>query len=76
MSRLCEAVAYQGKLYDLATVAAEQSGYDLAFVLEWINSQAIVSDSGTEVTKIDFEDFLAVGTSRLSLQTPDPPNPT
>ena len=76
LSTLCEAVTYQGKLYDLAFAAAEQTGYDLDFVLEWINAQAVVYDSGTEVTTTDFEEFLAVGTGRLSLQTPDPPNPT
>ena len=67
-SRLREAVTYQGKLYDLAFAAAEQTGYDLDFVLEWINSQAVVYDSGREVTTTDFEDFLAVGLHRLSLQ--------
>ena len=76
LSRLREAVTYQGKLYDLATAAGEQTGYDLDFVLKWINSQAVVYDSGTEVTTTDFEEFLALGTGRLSLQTPDPPNPT
>ena len=74
LSTLCEAVTYQGKLYDLAFAAAEQTGYGLALVLEWINAQAVVYDSGTEVTTTDFEDFLAVGLRRTS-QDPDPPNP-
>ena len=73
-SRLREAVTYQGKLYDLASAAAEQTGYDLDFVLEWINAQAVGYDSGTEVTTTDFEDFLAVGLRRTR-QDPDPPNP-
>jgi hypothetical protein len=76
LSSLREAVTYQGKLYDLATAASEQTGYDLDFVLEWINSHAIVYDSGKEVTTTDFEDFLAVGLRKLSLQSPDPPNHT
>ena len=75
LSTLREAVTYQGKLYDLATEAAEQTGYDLDFVLEWINAQAAGYDSGTEVTTTDFEDFLAGGLRRTSLQNPDPPNP-
>jgi len=41
LSTLREAVTYQGKLYDLATEAAEQTGYDLDFVLEWISAQAV-----------------------------------
>ena len=75
LSTLCEAVTYQGKLYDLATAAGEQTGYDLDFVLEWINSQAIVYNSDRDVPTTEFEDFLAVGQRRLSLRNPDPLNP-
>lgn len=59
LRRRPEAVTYQGELYDLAFAAAEQTGYDLDFVLKWINAQAVGYDSGTEVTTTDFEDFLA-----------------
>jgi hypothetical protein len=75
LRKLREAVAYQIGLWDTAHEISEKLDCDLDTVLDYVQSAAIVADSGMELTQDDLDELMGIGIpGRIVVGRPLPPS--